>query len=73
MQRISPTRIDRCIRTSLPAIRTARDVGPTAENVTQAKRRGEITPERGETMMRIRELPSDRKSRVRTPHRAIEA
>jgi hypothetical protein len=55
MDRISPARRSACITMSLPAIRTARDVDKAAEKVTQAIRRGELTPADGGIMMNILE------------------
>jgi hypothetical protein len=40
---------------NLPPIKTAEDVNKAAEKVTQAIRRGEITPAEGDTMMNILE------------------
>ena len=47
MERISPARRSACITMSLPPIRTAGDVDKAAEKVTQALRRGELTPAEG--------------------------
>lgn len=58
MERISPARADACIRMSLPSIRTAEDVDKAAEKVTQAIRRGDITPAEGGKMMNIFESRS---------------
>lgn len=58
MERISPARRDACIRMRLPSIHGAQDVDRAAEKVTQAIRRGEITPEEGQTMMTILEMRS---------------
>jgi len=55
MERISPARRDACIRLSLPAVRTARDVDKAGEKVTQAIQRGDITPADGARMMNILE------------------
>ena len=43
---------------NLPPIKTAEDVNKAAEKVTQAIRRGEITPAEGDTMMNILESRS---------------
>ena len=53
IERISPARRDAYIRLSLPKIETAQDVDRAAEQVTQAIKRGKITPEQGATMMNI--------------------
>jgi hypothetical protein len=58
MERISPARRGACITMNLPSIRTAADVHKAAEKVTQAIRRGEITPTEGSTMMAILESRS---------------
>ncbi len=58
MERISPARRGACIRMNLPPIKTAEDVNKAAEKVTQAIRRGEITPAEGDTMMNILESRS---------------
>ena len=58
MERISPAKRDACIRLSLPSIKTVKDLDQAAEKVTQALRRGEITPSDGETMMNILESRS---------------
>jgi len=58
MNRISPARRDAYIRMSLPPMRTAQDINKAAEKVTQAIRRGTITPADGETMMNIFEMRS---------------
>jgi hypothetical protein len=42
-----------CIQLSLPAIRSAADIGRAAEKITNAIRKGGISPDEGETMMRI--------------------
>jgi len=53
MERISPARRDASIRMSLNPIATAQDVDQAAEKVTQALRRGKITPVEGGRMMNI--------------------
>jgi hypothetical protein len=58
MERISPARRGACITMNLPAIRTAKDLDKAAEKVTQAIRRGELTPTEGETMMNLLESRS---------------
>jgi hypothetical protein len=58
MERIIPARADACIRMSLPPIQTARDVNKAAEKVTQAIRRGKITPAEGGKVMNILESRS---------------
>jgi len=58
MERISPARRSACIPMSLPTIRTAQDVDKAAEKVTQAIRRGELTPSEGGTMMNVLESRS---------------
>jgi hypothetical protein len=55
MERISPARHGACIRMNLPAIKTAADVEKAAEKVTQAIRRGDLTPAEGGIMMNILE------------------
>jgi hypothetical protein len=58
MERISPARRGACITMNLPAIRTAGDVDKAAEKVTQAIRRGDLTPTEGGVMMNILESRS---------------
>jgi DNA replicative helicase MCM subunit Mcm2 (Cdc46/Mcm family) len=58
MDRISPACRDAYIRMSLPPMRTAQDIDKAAEKVTQAIRRGAVTPADGETMMNIFEMRS---------------
>jgi predicted DNA-binding protein (UPF0251 family) len=53
MERISPARRNASIRMSLNPIATAQDVDQAAEKVTQAIRRGKITPVEGGRMMNI--------------------
>jgi hypothetical protein len=53
MERISPARQDACIRMSLALIATPQDVDKAAEKVTQAIRRGKITPIEGGRMMNL--------------------
>lgn len=55
IERIIPLRRDPPIEINLPAIRVAEDLGRMAEKVTQGIRRGTITPQEGETIMRILE------------------
>jgi hypothetical protein len=55
MERIIPLRRDPPIEINLPAIHVAEDLSRMAEKVTQGIRRGKITPQEGETMMRILE------------------
>jgi len=75
MERISPARRGACIRMNLPPIKTAEDVIKAAERVTQAIRRGEITPAEGDTMMNILESRSRVIERVQWESRleAMEA
>lgn len=58
MDRISPARRDALVRINLPPIRTAQDVDKAAERITQAIRRGDLTPSEGGTMMDILESRS---------------
>jgi hypothetical protein len=58
MERISPARRGACITMNLPPIRTAGDVDKAAERVTQAIRRGDLTPTEGGTMMNVLESRS---------------
>ena len=58
MERISPARQDACVQLSLPSIRTAQDVEKAADKVTQAIRRGKITPLEAGKMMSILESRS---------------
>lgn len=60
MERISPARREAYIRLNLPAIESAQDVNCAADQVTQAIRRGQMTPSQGATMMHLLE----RRSRV---------
>jgi hypothetical protein len=55
MERISPARLDACLRISLPPIKTAQDVNQAAEKVTQALGRGGITPTEGGKVMNLLE------------------
>jgi len=55
LERIRPARLESCIRMSLPQIKTVQDVETAAETVTQAVRRGKITPTEGVKMMNILE------------------
>ena len=57
-QRIIPYGRDARVRISLPPIRKMEDIEPAAEKLMRAIRRGEITPQEGETMMRILESRS---------------
>jgi len=58
MERVSPARRDACIQMNLPSIQTAKDLDQAAEKVTQAIRRGDITPGEAGTMMHILESRS---------------
>jgi hypothetical protein len=58
MERISPARRGAIVTMSLPPIRTAGDVDKAAESVTQAIRRGNLTPAEGGIMMNILESRS---------------
>ena len=58
MERISPARQDACVQLSLPSIRTAQDVEKAADKVTQAIRRGKITPLEAGKIMGILESRS---------------
>jgi hypothetical protein len=58
MERINPARQDACVQLSLPSIRTAQDVEKAADKVTQAIRRGKITPLEAGKMMSILESRS---------------
>ena len=58
MERISPARRDASVRTSLPKVEKAQDVGRAADKVLQDIQRGKMTPAEGETMMRILEIRS---------------
>ena len=58
MERISPARRGASIQMNLPPIKTAADVDRAAEKVTQAIRRGNLTPTEGATMMSILESRS---------------
>lgn len=69
MERISPARRDACIQMGLPAIKTAQDVDKAAEKVTQAIRRGDLTPGEGNTMMNILESRSGVIERVQLESR----
>jgi hypothetical protein len=69
MERISPARRGACITMNLPAIRTAKDLDKAAEKVTQAIRRGELTPTEGETMMNLLESRSRVMERVQLESR----
>ena len=51
VERIFPSRRGALIQLNLPSIRTAEDVGRAAEKVTQAIRRGKLTPAEGNEMM----------------------
>ena len=51
VERIFPSRRGALIQINLPPIRTAEDVGRAAEKVTQAIRRGKLTPAEGNEMM----------------------
>jgi hypothetical protein len=69
MERISPARRGAIVTMSLPLIRTAGDVDKAAENVTQAIRRGNLTPAEGGIMMNILESRSRVIERVQTESR----
>jgi hypothetical protein len=58
MERISPARRGASIQMNLPPVKTAADVDKAAEKVTQAIRRGQITPPDGDTLMNILESRS---------------
>ena len=58
MERISPTRRGAIVTMNLPPIKTAGDVDKAAEKVTQAIRRGDLTPAEGGIMMNILESRS---------------
>ena len=58
MERISPARRGAIITMNLPPIKTAGDVDKAAESVTQAIRRGNLTPAEGNIMMSILESRS---------------
>jgi hypothetical protein len=75
MERSSPARRGACIRINLPAIKTAADVDKAAEKVTQATRRGVLTPAEGDTWMNILESRSRVIERVQWENRleAMEA
>jgi len=55
IERISPARRGPAVTMALPAIKTAADVDKAGEKVTQAIRRGKITPTDGEIVMNILE------------------
>jgi hypothetical protein len=58
MERMCPARRGASITMSLPPIRTAADVDKAGEKVTQAIRRGELTPTDGGAIMSILESRS---------------
>ena len=58
VERILPSRRGALIQLNLPPIRTAEDVGRAAEKVTQAIRRGKLTPAEGNEMMNLLESHS---------------
>jgi hypothetical protein len=58
MGRIRPARRGAIVTMSLPPIKTAADVDKAAESVTQAIRRGDLTPAEGGIMMNILESRS---------------
>lgn len=72
MERISPARRDACITMNLPAIRNAGDVDKAAEKVTQAIRRGDLTPAEGGILMNILESRSRVIERVQMESRIEE-
>jgi hypothetical protein len=59
MERISPARHGARIQMNLPTIKTAADLDKAAEKVTQAIRRGKITPTEGVIVMDILEKRSN--------------
>ena len=69
MERISPARRGACITMTLPVIRKAEDIDKAAERVTQAIRRGDLTPAEGGTMMNILESRSRVIERVQLERR----
>jgi len=69
MERVNPTRQGASIRMSLPAIKTAGDIDNAAEKVTQAVRRGNITPAEGGIMMNLLESRSRVIEKVKTESR----
>jgi len=58
MDRISVPRRDSYIQMNLPPIKSARDIDRAAEKVTEAIRRGALTPSEAETMMKLLEARS---------------
>jgi hypothetical protein len=69
MERVSPPRLGASIRMSLPAIKTTGDIDNAAEKVTQAVRRGNITPAEGGIMMNLLESRSRVIERAQTESR----
>ena len=69
MDRVTPSRRGALIQMSLPAIKTAGDIDNAAEKVTQAVRRGDITPSEGGIMMNLLESRSRVIERVQTESR----
>jgi hypothetical protein len=69
MERVNPTRQGASIRMSLPAIKTAGDIDNAAEKVTQAVRRGNITPTEGGIVMNLLESRSRVIEKVQTESR----
>jgi hypothetical protein len=58
VERISPSRRGALVQMNLPPIRTIEDVGRAAEKVTQAVRKGKLTPAEGNEMMNLFESRS---------------
>jgi len=58
VERTFPSRRGALVQMNLPPIRTAEDVDRAAEKVTQAIRRGKLTPAEGNTMMNLLESRS---------------
>ncbi len=59
LDQVSPARRRQCVSIDLPRkMRTAEDVNQAADRVTQAIRRGNITPAEGYTMMKVLESRS---------------
>jgi hypothetical protein len=64
MERVSPVRRGASITLNLPPIKTAGDVHKAAEKITQAIRRGDITPTEGAILMSTLESRSRIMERV---------
>jgi hypothetical protein len=73
MERIIPARRGARITMNLPTIRTSADIGEAAEKVTQAIRRGEITPTEGGAMMSLLESRSRIIERIQIENEKAEA